>query len=82
MTVELGAAGYHSGEVGGIVPETFRIVRTLLDRLDDAKTGEVMSEIQMEVPKWKEDEAEFMVQLSGEEMFRKYAVVPGGQYVS
>lgn len=27
LTVELGSAGYHSGEVGGIVPETFRIVR-------------------------------------------------------
>lgn len=27
MTVEHGKAGYHSGEVGGIVPETFRIVR-------------------------------------------------------
>jgi len=27
MTVELGKAGYHSGEVGGIVPETFRVVR-------------------------------------------------------
>jgi hypothetical protein len=36
----------------------------------------------MEVPKWKEEEAEFMVQLSGEEMFRKYAVVPGGKYVN
>lgn len=32
----------------------------------------------MEMPKWKEEEAEFMVQLSGEEMFRKYAVVEGG----
>lgn len=25
--VEIGKAGYHSGEVGGIVPETFRVVR-------------------------------------------------------
>lgn len=82
MTVQLGAAAYHSGEVGGIVPETFRIVRQLLNRLDDPVTGEVMKELQMEVPKWKEEEAEFMVQLSGEEMFRKYAVVEGGQYVN
>lgn len=27
LTVQLGNAAYHSGEVGGIVPETFRIVR-------------------------------------------------------
>jgi len=25
--VKIGTAGYHSGEVGGIVPETFRVVR-------------------------------------------------------
>jgi len=33
----------------------------LLNRLDDPVTGEVMKELQMEVPKWKEEEAEFMV---------------------
>ena len=37
--VKSGLAGYHSGEVGGVVPETFRIVRALLDRLDDPQTG-------------------------------------------
>ena len=82
MTVQHGNAAYHSGEVGGIVPETFRIVRQLLDRLDDPYTGEVMKELQMEVPQWKEDEADYMVQLSGEEMFRKYGVVEGGTYVN
>jgi len=41
LTVEAAKGGYHSGEVGGIVPETFRIVRELLSRLDDPKTGEV-----------------------------------------
>lgn len=44
LTVEAGKAGYHSGEVGGVVPETFRIVRQLLNRLDDPVTGEVTKE--------------------------------------
>jgi acetylornithine deacetylase/succinyl-diaminopimelate desuccinylase-like protein len=35
LEVEAAKGGYHSGEVGGIVPETFSIVRALLDRLDD-----------------------------------------------
>jgi hypothetical protein len=39
LTVSAGKGGYHSGEVGGIVPETFRVVRNLLDRIDDSKTG-------------------------------------------
>jgi hypothetical protein len=45
MTVQLGNAAYHSGEVGGIVPETFRIVRQLLDRLDDPVTGAVIEDL-------------------------------------
>jgi len=64
-TIECGAAGYHSGEVGGIVPETFRIVRTLLDRLDDKATGEVIAELQCPLPDWKVEEAKSMAKLGG-----------------
>jgi len=41
IEISCGSGGFHSGECGGIVPETFRILRTLLDRLDDPKTGKV-----------------------------------------
>lgn len=41
LQVECAISGYHSGEVGGIVPETFRIIRSLLDRVDDTLTGRV-----------------------------------------
>lgn len=80
MKVEIGAAGYHSGEVGGIVPETFRVVRQLIDRLDDAKTGTCIKELNIEVPDWKREEAEFMTKLSGPEMHNKYGVVEGAKY--
>lgn len=75
-------AGYHSGEVGGVVPETFRIMRQLLDRLDNSATGEVMQELVAECPAYKEEEAEKMAALAGEGLWRKYAVVEGGGYVS
>jgi acetylornithine deacetylase/succinyl-diaminopimelate desuccinylase-like protein len=57
VTVEAGKAGYHSGEVGGVVPETFRIVRQLLNRLDDPVTGEVTKEFQVPVSEEKRKEA-------------------------
>jgi len=82
MTVQVGSAGYHSGEVGGIVPETFRIVRQLLDRLDDSKTGIPCKDLMIEVPEWKRDEAKKMAELSGKGMYEKYAVVDGAKYVS
>ena len=78
MKVQLGTDGYHSGEVGGIVPETFRVVRQLLDRLDDAKTGYACDELRIPVPEWKMEEAKFMAELSGAEMHNKYSLVEGG----
>ena len=41
VTVACGENAYHSGQAGGIVPETFTVVRALLDRFDDAETGDV-----------------------------------------
>ena len=45
MKVEAGNIGYHSGAYGGIIPETFRIVREIVDRLDDSKTGIVTKKL-------------------------------------
>jgi acetylornithine deacetylase/succinyl-diaminopimelate desuccinylase-like protein len=34
--------GMHSGEAGGVVPSSFRIMRHLLDRVEDSSTGEIL----------------------------------------
>lgn len=80
VNIQIGVNGYHSGEVGGIVPETFRVLRMLLDRLDDPKTGRVIEALHVELPEWKKKEAEFMAGFAGDELFRKYAVVDGAKY--
>lgn len=80
MTVQCGSAGYHSGEVGGIVPETFRVVRALCDRLDNSLTGEPMEELRVPVPQWKQAEAEFMANLAGDDMCTKYSMADGVKY--
>lgn len=82
MTIKVGMNGYHSGEVGGIVPETFRILRTLLARLDDPATGKVIDDLHIPLPESKRNEAEFMAKLGGEGLFRKYSIVEGGKYSS
>lgn len=78
--VKCGKAGYHSGGVGGIVPETFRIVRQLLDRLDDVEDGTPCKELQVELPEWKEKEAEYLTQLKGMELCMKFPLVDGCKY--
>lgn len=82
VTVEGSVIGYHSGETGGIVPETFRIVRQLLNRLDDPVTGEVTHEFQVEVPESKRKEAQFIAQKYGDKTYNKYTVHEGVQYMS
>jgi acetylornithine deacetylase/succinyl-diaminopimelate desuccinylase-like protein len=76
LTVEAAKGGYHSGEVGGIVPETFRIVRQLLDRVEDSKTAEC-ADFNIPIPEWKQKEAEHMATLCGASMYTKYNVHDG-----
>ncbi len=41
LGVRVLAQGVHSGEAGGIVPDSMRIMRALLNRLEDAETGRI-----------------------------------------
>lgn len=74
LTVECGKSGYHSGEVGGIIPETFAVARELLSRLDDPKTGKVCSELDTELPPYAYKEAKIMAGKGPEAMYKKYSM--------
>jgi acetylornithine deacetylase/succinyl-diaminopimelate desuccinylase-like protein len=41
LDVRILTEGVHSGDAGGVVPSSFRIARSLLDRIDDSRTGVV-----------------------------------------
>jgi acetylornithine deacetylase/succinyl-diaminopimelate desuccinylase-like protein len=42
LKVEILTEGVHSGDASGLVPSSFRILRQVLDRLEDSKTGELL----------------------------------------
>src|ERR1039458_6046855 len=44
LTVKVLSQGQHSGSASGVVPSSFRILRQLLDRVEDAHTGDVLLE--------------------------------------
>jgi acetylornithine deacetylase/succinyl-diaminopimelate desuccinylase-like protein len=51
LRVEVLTEGVHSGAAGGVVPSSFRILRRLLDRIEDPDTGRVLvEELWAEVP--------------------------------
>ena len=39
LNVKILEEGVHSGDASGVVPSSFRILRILLDRIENAKTG-------------------------------------------
>ncbi|MGH3629018.1 MAG: peptidase dimerization domain-containing protein, partial [Sciscionella sp.] len=51
LTVKVLEVGQHSGMASGMVASSFRVLRTLLDRLEDAETGEVrVSAMHVDIP--------------------------------
>ena len=42
LKVEVLTEGVHSGDASGLVPSSFRILRQVLDRLEDSKTGDLL----------------------------------------
>jgi acetylornithine deacetylase/succinyl-diaminopimelate desuccinylase-like protein len=73
----------HSGDASGIVPSSFRIIRILLDRLEDAKTGEIIPEwLHVEVPHERLAEAKATARVLGDEIWSKFPFANSTQPVS
>ncbi len=83
LTVEVLTEGVHSGDASGIVPSSFRILRQLLDRIEDAKTGRILPEwLHVEIPETRLKEAKETARVLGDETWNKFPFVPGMQPVT
>lgn len=83
LNVDVLTEGVHSGDASGIVPSSFRILRVLLDRLEDAQTGKILPEwLSVEVPANRLAEAKATAQILGDEVWNKFPLVPGMRPVS
>src|SRR5258706_11051273 len=73
LRVDILAEGVHSGDAGGVVPSSFRIARTLLDRIDDSRTGGGKpADFPCEVPADRLDEARQAAQILGEMLWKRF----------
>ena len=65
--------GVHSGDASGIVPSSFRILRQLLDRIDDSTTGTILLDaLQVAIPSQRLRQAEVVAQVLGEAVHDKF----------
>lgn len=70
--------GVHSGEAGGVVPETFRILRALLERIEDPRTGEIrLGALRAEVPESVRSAAVALVEALGDPFVGAYPLLEG-----
>jgi acetylornithine deacetylase/succinyl-diaminopimelate desuccinylase-like protein len=51
LRVEVLTEGVHSGSAGGVVPSSFRVLRSLLSRIEDERSGELLPrELHTDIP--------------------------------
>lgn len=78
LRVSVLAESVHSGSLGGVVPDSFRIVRRLLDRLEDPQTGRVrLAELWADPPPDVRRQAESLAAELGDADLRQLSTRPG-----
>ena len=78
IKVEVVEEGVHSGIASGVVPSSFRIMRQILDRLEDSVTGQVLlPSATVEIPAYRVAEAEQVVSEFGAAALDPFPIVDG-----
>jgi acetylornithine deacetylase/succinyl-diaminopimelate desuccinylase-like protein len=73
LRVEILTEGVHSGDASGLVPSSFRILRQVLDRLEDANSGRLLPEVfHCEVPAERVEQARATAQVLGELVWKRF----------
>ena len=72
LKVEVLTEGIHSGDASGVVPSSFRILRQVLDRLEDSRTGRLLPEsFHCEIPGVRHEQARGTAAILKEEVYKR-----------
>lgn len=78
LSVELITEGVHSGNASGIVPDSFRIIRQLLDRVEDEVSGEIkLPQLYCDIPEERFKQAKHCAEALGDEVYCGFPWKPG-----
>ena len=58
LNVQVLTEGVHSGAAGGIVPSSFRLLRQLIERVENAVSGEFVDVLTVSIPDWARQQAD------------------------
>ncbi|MBK5204933.1 MAG: M20/M25/M40 family metallo-hydrolase, partial [Polaromonas sp.] len=73
LKVEVLTEGIHSGDASGLVPSSFRILRQLLDRLEDSQTGRLLPQsFHCDIPADRLAQAKSTARILGDEIYKRF----------
>ena len=73
LKVEVLTEGVHSGDASGLVPSSFRIMRQVLDRLEDSKSGRLLpASFHCEMPAERLAQARATAAILGDEVYKRF----------
>ena len=73
LKVEILTEGVHSGDASGLVPSSFRIMRQVLDRLEDSATGRLLpASFHCEVPADRVAQARATAAILGDDVYKRF----------
>lgn len=72
LNVEILTEGVHSGAAGGIVPSSFRLLRQILNRVEDAENGGITDLLQVEIPENVREQAKIVATELGDMVVERF----------
>jgi acetylornithine deacetylase/succinyl-diaminopimelate desuccinylase-like protein len=83
LRVDVLTEGVHSGMASGVVPTSFRVLRELLARIEDASSGAILlDELTVPVPAERRRQAAAAASALGASVYQKFPLQPGMRPVS
>ncbi|MFO0549567.1 MAG: M20 family metallopeptidase [Polyangiaceae bacterium] len=83
LTVKVLEQGVHSGDASGVVPSSFRVARHLLDRIENAATGEILPrEFHAPIPEARIEQARASGRVLHTSLFSRFPYAGSTQPVS
>ena len=73
LKVQILTEGVHSGDASGLVPSSFRIMRQVLDRLEDSRSGRLLpASFHCEIPAERLAQAKATAAILGDEVYKRF----------
>ncbi|HEY3115827.1 MAG TPA: M20/M25/M40 family metallo-hydrolase [Chloroflexota bacterium] len=83
LHVDLLREGIHSGYGSGVVASSFRVMRQILSRLEDERTGQILPpEFNVLIPDERREQATHLAGILGAELTHSFPLLPGVEPVT